>query len=128
MNTFIILLRGVTPIGKDKVLMAPLRAALTEAGLQGVRTYIQSGNIIATSDLNPPDIENLVHKVISHRFGGDIAVLARTARQFSSILKCNPFVNMDYKKLYFSLLDATPNKKLLQHFLSIDFSPDQYCM
>lgn len=28
MKTYIILLRGVTPTGKNKVLMAPLRAAL----------------------------------------------------------------------------------------------------
>jgi hypothetical protein len=34
MKTHIILLRGVTPTGKNKVLMAPLRAALENAGLQ----------------------------------------------------------------------------------------------
>jgi uncharacterized protein (DUF1697 family) len=34
MNTFVILLRGITPTGKNKVLMAPLRAALKIEGLK----------------------------------------------------------------------------------------------
>ena len=40
MKTTIILLRGVMPTGKNKVLMAPLRTALEEVGLSQVgRTY-----------------------------------------------------------------------------------------
>jgi uncharacterized protein (DUF1697 family) len=125
MNTFIILLRGVTPTGKNKVLMAPLRAALSKSGLKDVQTYIQSGNIVATSSLASPEIEKLVHEVILKSFGGDIAVLARTPEQFSEILKCNPFIGADGKKLYYSLLATGPDKKLLEDFLSTDFSPDE---
>jgi uncharacterized protein (DUF1697 family) len=125
MNIFIILLRGVTPTGKNKVLMAPLRAALSKAGLKDVQTYIQSGNVIATSNLTSPEIEELVHKVIYKSFGGDIAVLARTPNQFFEILKLNPFKEKDGKRLYFSLLATEPDKNFLEGFLSIDFSPDQ---
>ncbi len=75
MKSFIILLRGLTPTGKNKVLMAPLRAALTKAGLRDVQTYIQSGNGIVSTDLTQPALEQLVHEVISKEFGGDVAVL-----------------------------------------------------
>lgn len=125
MKTFVILLRGVTPTGKNKVLMAPLRAALTKAGLTDVQTYIQSGNVIASSSLTHPKLEKLVHDIIRKSFGGDITVLARTPDQFSDILKQNPFIDADSKKLYFSLLATEPDKKLLKEFLSNDFSPDQ---
>jgi uncharacterized protein (DUF1697 family) len=47
MTNDIILLRGVMPSGKNAVPMAPLRAALEKAGLHKVRTYIQSGNVLA---------------------------------------------------------------------------------
>ena len=48
----IILLRGVTPNGKNAIpKMSYLVDILTEAGFQQVRTYIQSGNIILESDL-----------------------------------------------------------------------------
>ena len=125
MNTFVILLRGVTPTGKNKVLMEPLRAALTKAGLKDVQTYIQSGNVIAESSLPHLELEKLVHEVIRKSFGGDIAVLVRAPKQFSDILKRHPYINADGTKLYFSLLSTEPDKSLLKEFLSVDFSPDQ---
>jgi uncharacterized protein (DUF1697 family) len=84
MKTYIILLRGVMPTGKNKVPIALLRAALEKAGLKNVRTYIQSGNVVAESSLSQSRIEKLVHDVIKKRFGGDIAVLARTAPSFAA--------------------------------------------
>ena len=125
MNTFVILLRGVTPSGKNKVLMAPLRATLTKAGLKGVQTYIQSGNVVAASRLTPPELEKLVHEVICKSSGGDIAVLARTPDQLSGILKGNPFKDADAPQPYFSLLATEPDEQLLKELLSTDFLPDQ---
>lgn len=91
MNAFVILLRGITPSEKNMVLMAPLRVALEKAGLKDVRTYIQSGNVVARSNLPIIELERLVHKIIHRNFGGDIDVLARTPDQLSEILKHNPF-------------------------------------
>lgn len=125
MNTFVILLRGITPTGKNKVPMAPLRTALTEAGLKDVRTYIQSGNVIAASQLSQAALARLVHETIQQSFGGDIVVVTRTARQFAGMLKRNPFPNADATNLYFTLFATTPEKQLLKEFLSTDFSPDQ---
>lgn len=123
--TYVILLRGVTPTGRNKVPMAPLREALTQAGLKGVRTYIQSGNVIAASDLPRAALENLVHAVIRDRFGGDLAVVARSAEQFAGILERNPFAGADATLLHFSLLATAPDPARLNEFLSIDFAPDQ---
>ena len=124
-ETYIILLRGVTPSGKNKVPMAPLRAALTKAGLKDVQTYIQSGNVIAASELTQAGLERLVREVIRKNFGGDIAIVARTAKQFARVLKQSPFADADGARLYFSLLATEPDKKLLRELLSTDFSPDQ---
>ena len=99
MDTFVILLRGITPTGKNKVPMAPLRTALTKAGLKDVRTYIQSGNVIASSELSLAALERRVHEFIYKSFGGDIAVVARTAKQFASMLKLNPFADADSRCL-----------------------------
>ncbi len=125
MKTFIILLRGVMPTGKNKVPMGPLREALSTAGLQDVRTYIQSGNVVVRSGFSQKRIEAVVHEVIKENFGGEIAVLARSPDQFSEILKHNPFKAEDGKKQYFSLLAAEPDTQLLKDFLSTDFSPDK---
>ena len=125
MNTFVILLRGITPLGRNKVSMVPLREELAEAGLRDVRTYIQSGNVIAASDLVQFEIEKLVHDVIRRNFGANITVLARTAKDFANCLKRCPFTKFEGSRLYFSFLAASPDKKLLGEFMSADFSPDQ---
>jgi uncharacterized protein (DUF1697 family) len=125
MPTYVILLRGVAPTGKNKVLMAPLRVALTRTGLRDARTYIQSGNVIATSSLSQSKLEKLVHDTIKKTLGGDIVVVARTAEQFRKTVKRNPFPHADQSRLYFSLLASRPDPTLVKSLLSMHFSPDQ---
>ncbi len=45
MKTWIILLRGINVGGNNLIKMGDLRALLTKAGYENVRTYIQSGNV-----------------------------------------------------------------------------------
>jgi uncharacterized protein (DUF1697 family) len=125
MNTQIILLRGVTPTGKNKVPMAPLRAALEDAGLKNARTYIQSGNVIAFTDLDQIALERLVHAVIKDNFGGDIVVMSRTASYFRKVLVNNPFNEADTSKVYFTLLSSKPETHILKEFLATEYAPDK---
>src|SRR5574341_2377558 len=104
MKTYIILLRGLMPIGKNKVLMTPLRQVLMDAGFVDVRTYIQSGNVLARSVLTRSQVETVVHNEIGKHFGGDIAVLARTPLQVRQIFANNPFKDVDAAKVYFTIL------------------------
>ncbi|MDD2734902.1 MAG: DUF1697 domain-containing protein [Desulfuromonadaceae bacterium] len=125
MKTYILLLRGVMPTGKNRVPMAELRVALSDAGLVDVRTYIQSGNVIAKSDLDPTGISQLAHDTIKQIIGADITVITRTPEQIKGILAGNPFPNTDLSRLYYSLLSSPPAPELLQKFLELDFSPDE---
>lgn len=125
MNTFIILLRSINITGKNKIRMAALRDSLTNAGLEDVRTYIQSGNIVAASNLSQSNLEHLVNAAIKQDFGADIKVFARTAAQFHEIYERNPFIESEKSSQYFSLLASPPDSDLLKNLLSIDFSPDQ---
>ena len=122
--TFVILLRGVMPSGKNRVPMEALRVALTHAGLVDVRTYIQSGNVIADSRMVQADVEELVHGVILENFGGDLTVVARTAVQFRRILDRNPFPVSDAPRLYFTVLVSKPSPKSLTTFRTADWEPD----
>ncbi|MEN5163858.1 DUF1697 domain-containing protein [Achromobacter kerstersii] len=125
MKTTIILLRGVMPTGKNKVLMAPLREALEAAGLHNVRTYIQSGNVIASTKLGQASVEDLVHRVIHEQFGGDIKVLARPPSHLIDALENNPFKREDPAKLYFTLLASQPEDAMLSSFHGLSHAPDQ---
>ena len=125
MKTTIILLRGVMPTGKNKVLMAPLRTALEEVGLSQVRTYIQSGNVIVSTRLGLPAVERLVHETIKEQLGAELKVLARHVPYFEEVLARNPFKDEDPAKLYFTLLASLPEAATLAAFQALDHAPDQ---
>ena len=124
MNTYVVLLRGVMPYGRNKVPMATLRTVLAEAGLRDVQTYIQSGNVVARSELERAGIETLVHDAIEERIGARIAAIARTAERFRTVFEQNPFAGADSARVYFSLLDKHPDGEQREMFLLTDFSPD----
>jgi len=88
----IILLRGVTPNGKNAIpKMSYLVDILTEAGFQQVRTYIQSGNIILESDLTLEEIREQVHTLIKEKIGADLKMVIKNKSDFKKIVQENPF-------------------------------------
>lgn len=124
MKKYAILLRGVTPTGKNRVPMAELRAALGNAGLVDVQTYIQSGNVITQSALAQTPLEALVHDVILREIGADIAVMARTHAQLKHVMQGNPFPASAAARTYFSLFSAPAAAHLVEELFRLDFSPD----
>lgn len=124
MTSWVILLRGVMPTGRNKVPMAPLRTALEAAGLKDVQTYIQSGNVIARSRLGQGKIETLVHDVIADSFGGDITVVARTAEQYRAILEGCPFKRAETARRYYTILGSEPDSSKSSAFKKAEYAPD----
>lgn len=124
MKNYAILLRGVTPTGRNRVPMAELRAALSNAGLLDVQTYIQSGNVVAKSSLDRSAVQSLVHEAVAREIGADIAVIARTHDQLKNVMEGNPFPLSVASRTYFSLLAAPPAAVLTEALSRFDFSPD----
>jgi len=124
MKHYAIFLRGVTPTGKNRVPMAELRAALSDAGLLDVRTYIQSGNVLAKSALDRSALQALVHEVIARDIGADIAAIARTHEQLKRVIAGNPFPLSAAARTYFSLLAVPPAAHLAAGLSQLDCSPD----
>ena len=125
MRNYVILLRGVTPTGNNKVPMANLRAALTKAGLVDVQTYIQSGNVIARTQLDRTPLQSLVHEVIAKEIGAELAIIVRTHQELKGVLAGNPFPVSAASRTYFSLLASPPTLSLVADFCQLSFSPDE---
>jgi uncharacterized protein (DUF1697 family) len=90
MTRYIVLLRAINT-GKRKAPMADLRAACREAGLGEVETYIQSGNLVLSSDDDAPGVEAAIEKLIVQRFGFSAEAMTRTAEQWSAYAAGSPF-------------------------------------
>ena len=69
MQKYIALLRGINISGKNKVSMSLLKIAFEETGFSEVSTYINSGNVLFSSEETDKNkIINLCKNVIQERF------------------------------------------------------------
>ena len=108
MKTYIVLLRGINVSGKNKLPMADLRNLLNELGFQNVKTYIQSGNIILTSDESKTTICKKIKDGIATKFGYDVPVITRTISEWKKAIKNYPFPTENEKIVGFSFLNKVP--------------------
>ena len=130
----IILLRGVTPNGKNAIpKMSYLIDILTEAGFQHVRTYIQSGNIILESDSDSEEIRERVHTLIKKKIGADLKMVIKNKNDFEKIVHENPFKE-DYLHdrvhvvLYQGLIQSLPLEKLKTDYGEEEICVGDYCL
>lgn len=89
MDRYIALLRGINVGGRTSIPMAELRALAETLGLRDVRTYIQSGNLFFTAP-DPAGLEEKLERAIADRFGFPVAVIVRSAEQWSRYVESNP--------------------------------------
>ena len=93
MPTWVGLLRGINVGGKNLLPMTDLARLFEEAGCAGVRTYIQSGNVLFTaSRAKAEKLPGLIAGGIADRFGYRVAVLLRTAAEMGEAIRQNPFL------------------------------------
>lgn len=85
------LLRGVNVGGANKVGMKELKSVFEANGMESVRTYINSGNVIfSTKSRGLRRIRNLLENVITERFGFDVKVVVRDTKAMRTIVNAIP--------------------------------------
>jgi uncharacterized protein (DUF1697 family) len=90
MPSRIALLRGINLGANRRVPMAELRELLGDAGYGGVRTYVQSGNVVLDSDQPPEQLEAELGRRIAERFGLEVPVISRTREELAAVVALNP--------------------------------------
>jgi len=104
----IVLLRGINIGPRNRIAMPALREALTGAGLDDVRTYVQSGNVVVSTDAAPDELAGRCERLIADEFGLDIAVVVRTRDELAGVVERDPLgeVAEDPKRYQVSFLSA----------------------
>src|SRR5690606_3146112 len=112
---YIALLRGINVSGQKIIKMELLRKMFENLGLENVKTYIQSGNVVFQSDLNNvSELESLIKNEIRKTFGFDVQTQVLKPEVFKSALENNPFLkdeNLDIKQHYFAFLNENPSQE-----------------
>jgi uncharacterized protein (DUF1697 family) len=126
---FAVWLYAVNLGSHNKVPMAWLRDALTDAGFGDVRTYLQSGNVALSAPRgSATDVSKRVAAVIKDGLGLDVAVTARTRSDLARVVERNPMPEHtgDPAKLHVSFLDGTPDRKALAALDPGAFAPERF--
>jgi uncharacterized protein (DUF1697 family) len=123
----IVLLRGVNLVSRNRISMPDLREALEVAGFEDVSTYVQSGNVVLTSEATAKQVGRDVQRLIADRFGLDIAVVVRTRAQLAAVVKRNPFgkVAKNPKLYQVTFLEKAPAAELVRKLEAVAAGKEQ---
>ncbi len=129
MPTWVALLRAVNLGGRNRVSMPVLREGLAAAGFTAVRTYVNSGNVVAGSALtDPAAVAAAVRRVVAERFDLDVPVVVRTGEQLDALVAWNPFPDAAAERpnlVQVVHLVAEPDPDRLAAVLAADVAPDR---
>ena len=108
--------------------MADLKALCEKLGLENVKTYIQSGNLIFTSDKINSELEKNLEKAITDKFGFDVPVIVRSSEELQTSIDKNPFFDgdADIDRLHLTFLKEKPSKENEETTLTYNYEPDKF--
>jgi uncharacterized protein (DUF1697 family) len=115
MTAYVSLLRAINVGGHRIIAMADLRALYESLGFTGVRTYIQSGNVIfASPEASAATLTRTIERAIAERFGLSVEVVNRTAAELGTVVANNPFTKeaaAEPGRVVVVFLPAPPSKE-----------------
>lgn len=105
MTVWVALLRAVNVAGVNRLPMEELRGLLADKGLLGVKTYIQSGNVVFRSNLGATALGPLIADAVLARFGFRPPVLMLSRGELDAAVAANPFATEAPEKVYFFFME-----------------------
>ena len=131
--------KGLNAGGHNIVKMADLKALFSDLGFSAAESYIQSGNIVFSADIEASDLINSITAAFEQRLGFKAPVVIRTIDEIQEIIKCRPFSdediaeadrhNPDVEHLYVFLFESPVNCDDLKKFTeNIQYSEKFYLM
>lgn len=126
----IALLRGVMPGTRTAVPMADLRAAMTDVGLQGARTYIASGNAVFRDPerRSRAELEAFLERLIAERIGPELDVMTRGLAEWDAMIAGCPFPEDAAErpsKVLATALKGAPAPEAARAFEALAIAPDK---
>ena len=120
-NTYIVLFRGINVGGNKVVRMELLRQMLTDLGFANIATYIQSGNVVLTTDKAPAAVTKAIEDAFPGAFGFSSRPTVRSLQEWLRMIDEDPFTDArnDGKQVHAVFLDAKPDPKAIDALKAI---------
>ncbi|KND32677.1 DUF1697 domain-containing protein [Streptomyces acidiscabies] len=122
------LLRGINVGGNRKLPMADLRALLEGLGYGDVRTYLQSGQAVFSTDGDETSLAAQVGRAIEERFGFAVDVLVRDHAYLKAIVDACPFpaAELEPKQLHVTYFSAPVDADRFAGIDQVAFLPEEF--
>jgi len=119
---WVALLRAVNLGARNKVPMAQLRTLLEDAGYEGVRTYIASGNVILDGPAGRAAFATALERIVADGFGVSTTVILRKPKALAAIVTAHPF--NDHSETHVAFLAKRPAKAAAARLAEVDGGGD----
>lgn len=128
---YVALLRGINVGGKNKLPMKALGELFNGAGCRGVRTYIQSGNVVfdATAALARA-VPDRIGGEIERAFGHRPPIVLRSRQEMQIVSSTNPFLlrGEDESLAYVAFLADEPTEERIRSLDPLRSAPDEFAV
>ncbi|KAI9008720.1 hypothetical protein DFJ74DRAFT_364985 [Hyaloraphidium curvatum] len=110
MTRVALLLRGVNVGGANRIAMADFARIVAAAGSTDVRTLLNSGNAVCTTELDADALAGAVHDLLVAELDLDVPVISRTKEDIDAVAALNPLsaVATDPSRTLVVFLDRAP--------------------
>ena len=130
MPVFVALLRGINLADRNRVSMDSLRAICESLGHTGVRTYIQSGNVVfRTKRKSAGEIALALQSALEKVAGIKSDVVLRTREQLQLAVEKNPFRSRNDipgDRLLVTFFDREPTREAAAKVNAMNLPPEEF--
>ena len=119
MTAFVALLRAVN-VGGRQLKMGDLKRIAEELGLEDVRTFIASGNLMFGGAKPESAVKAALEQAIERHMGKPVGVMLRTGDEIAAVAKANPFADQPGNRVVAIFLDDAPPENAASEAKNLD--------
>ena len=113
MTAYVALVRAVNVTGTGMLPKEELKAFGEASGFDNCRTFINSGNLLFTSNLTEETIKGRMEEKVSGHLGKPARVYVRSASEMNDAVERNPFSDDKPSRVMAHFIDEQPTKAML---------------
>lgn len=113
MTAYVALVRAVNVTGTGMLPKEDLLAMGESCGFGNVRTFINSGNLLFTSELAESTVQRRIEEKLADYFGKPVPAYVRSAGEMADAAKQNPFADDRPSRVMAHFIDEKPVQAML---------------
>ena len=123
MTAYVALIRAVNVSGTGKLPKEDLKAMGEACGFGHCRTFINSGNLLFTTDLHELEAKARMAGKVAGYFGKPVPVFVRSAKDMAKAVAQDPFTDDKPSRRFAFFIDEKPSKEMLEWEISLKTEP-----